>query len=988
MVDFLEAASRLLNHRIHLHIEDPWGKVQERAENREIDGLSLGARSPRRAVHFRGTDTILDTYYSIFARSKNEHQIRQLSDLDGMRIGYREGGVARDFLRELPSAELKTYGTNEALTKALLSKEVDVVLAWLSYDFFRKNILQGTIDNILLIEEYPMEMVTHIRKDWPEFVSIMNKVITAMQQDELPRILNKWFIDWPQSYSEKKVLLTLEEQAWLDTHPVLRIGLAKDSLPLSTFDRNGKPIGIVADYFQELKDAIGLDYEFLSMTFPEVLTAAQERKIDLFTGFATPERKEYALFSDSLFTIPYVIIAKQETPFIQGIESLSGKKAAIIRNIALRRHFAKTELKIEFVLVDSVSEGLKAVSEGDVYAYLGDALTAGHMINQEKIMNLKVAAPLNVSKDDIRFAVRSDWPEIQSILNKFIASIPPQKHYEIYNNWMTIRFERPFDYTLLWKVLAGISSVVIGILFWNKQLSRKVTQRTSQLMESESRFRATFEQAAVGVAHVSLEGKFLRLNRKFCDIVGYSEDEMHDLTFQDITHPDDSEKDLLHARQLLDGGRESYSAEKRYCRKDSSVVWVNLTVSMVFDKGGAPQYFVSVMKDISDRKQAEEKLRQSLEFQQHLTSSAPDAVLSIKMPERTIEWANDSYGVLGYETEELVGKRTENFYADPKEYRKVSDLLDEAIRNGKDIVRFEALLRRKNGEAFHADISTSVYREDGAVTSLTAMVRDITERKQAEYALRESEREKVTLREELIHATRRMAMGELTTAIAHELNQPLAAIMVNAQTAMDSMKGGTLPTEEMEEILEDIIRDDRRAGDIIGKLRGLLKGGRKDFAPIRINEVVEEVLSLVRSDMLIRKIVMEKMLAEDIPPINGDRIQLQQVFLNLILNAADALVEVEKEPRKITVMTQYKDNKEVWISISDTGPGLDDAVKDRLFDPFYTTKSEGMGVGLAICSTIVKLHGGGIQTESRRGGGATFHVVLPNAQEEESPCPD
>ena len=217
MVDFLEVASRLLNHRIHLHIEDPWGKVQERAENREIDGLSLGARSPRRAVHFRGTDTILDTYYSIFARSKNEHQIRQLSDLDGMRIGYREGGVARDFLREIPSAELKTYGTNESLTKALLSKEVDVVLAWLSYDFFRKNKLQGTIDNILLIEKYPMEMVTHIRKDWPEFVSIMNKVITAMQQDELPRILNKWFIDWPQSYSEKKVLLTSEEQAWWQT---------------------------------------------------------------------------------------------------------------------------------------------------------------------------------------------------------------------------------------------------------------------------------------------------------------------------------------------------------------------------------------------------------------------------------------------------------------------------------------------------------------------------------------------------------------------------------------------------------------------------------------------------------------------------------------------------------------------------------------------------------------------------------------------------
>ena len=138
MVDYLEEVSQLLNHRIRLHIEDPWAKVQERAENREIDGLSLGGRAPHRAVHFSETDTVFNTYYSVFARSKDEYDIKQFSDLEGMRIGLREGGITRNWLEKLPSADLKPYGSNEALTQALLTREVDVVVSWISYDFFRK----------------------------------------------------------------------------------------------------------------------------------------------------------------------------------------------------------------------------------------------------------------------------------------------------------------------------------------------------------------------------------------------------------------------------------------------------------------------------------------------------------------------------------------------------------------------------------------------------------------------------------------------------------------------------------------------------------------------------------------------------------------------------------------------------------------------------------------------------------------------------------
>jgi len=275
----------------------------------------------------------------------------------------------------------------------------------------------------------------------------------------------------------------------------------------------------------------------------------------------------------------------------------------------------------------------------------------------------------------------------------------------------------------------------------NMQLNLEgmVAKRTAEVIEGEQRFRVTFEQAAVGIAHVSLEGRFLRINRKFCDIVGYSEEEMLPLTFQDITHPDDLFADLEYVRQVLNGKIETYSLDKRYYRKDGSTVWVNLTVSLVFDRGGSPNYFVSVIKDISERKKAEEALRQSRDFLEHLTSAVPDAIFSIKMPERTINWANDSFNVTGYEPEEYIGQSTKKFYANPEDYDAVGRLQREAIRKGDDMIRTEVMALRKDGRVIPAELTATYYWEEGKLSLITALVRDISERKQTEEKLSKSE---------------------------------------------------------------------------------------------------------------------------------------------------------------------------------------------------------------------------------------------------------
>ena len=270
-------------------------------------------------------------------------------------------------------------------------------------------------------------------------------------------------------------------------------------------------------------------------------------------------------------------------------------------------------------------------------------------------------------------------------------------------------------------------------------LERMIAKRTAEVIASEQRFRATFEQAAVGIAHVSPEGRFLRVNKKFCDIVGYSEEEMLALTFQDITHRDNLNADIEYLRQLLNRELETYSTDKRYYRKDGSTVWVNLTVSLVFDRGGGPNYFVSVVKDISERKQAEEALRQSRDFLEHLTAAVPDAIFSIKVPERTINWANDSFNVLGYEPEEYIGQSTQKYYANPEDYDAVGRLQQDAIRKGDDMIRTEVMVHRKDGRIIPAELTATYYREEGQLSFITALVRDISERKQAEEKLTKSE---------------------------------------------------------------------------------------------------------------------------------------------------------------------------------------------------------------------------------------------------------
>ena len=254
-----------------------------------------------------------------------------------------------------------------------------------------------------------------------------------------------------------------------------------------------------------------------------------------------------------------------------------------------------------------------------------------------------------------------------------------------------------------------------------------------------------------------------------------------------------------------------------------------------------------------------------------------------------------------------------------------------------------------------------------------ALSEDITERKLAEEALRNAQAE-------LAHVTRVTTLGEMTASIAHELNQPLAAVVNNASACLRWLAAHNL--EEARQSAALIIADGHRAGEIIGRIRALVKKAppRKDW--LDINETILEVIALARSEAQKNRVSLETQLSSDLPLILGDRIQLQQVILNLIINAIEAMSGVGEGPRELLVGSKKDESQGVLVTVRDSGPGLDPESLNHIFTAFYTTKPQGMGMGLAISRSIIEAHGGRLWAYSKRGPGATFQFTLPKYEQE------
>jgi ABC-type amino acid transport substrate-binding protein/anti-sigma regulatory factor (Ser/Thr protein kinase) len=444
LVDFFQAVSELLGQRIHLHIDDPWAKVQEQAKKRELDGLALGGKSPDRAAHYNETAPLLNTYFSVFAPSREEHHIKQFSDLEGKRIGYKAGArPTRTLLEKLPAAELKSYDSHESMTQALLSKEIDVIVAWVSYDHWRKERLQGTIDNILLIDEYPVEMVSHIRKDWPELVPILNKVILAMQQDELPRLTNKWFGEWPyrvfrdDASQQLAIFLTPKEQAWLKAHPEITLGTSASYPPHIIKNSDGTYTGVLPEIYQQISQILDTKVNVhVGKVWSLVQKQAENRELDgLAIGGRDPHRDKYYTATDIIYPSFFSVFADaRDNLQVKKFSDLDGMRIGYKRGARP----ARTRLeKLPSAIIkpyddhESMTQALLTKEIDVIVAWM----SYDHW--RKKTLQGTIDKIYLIKEYPLEMVgyIRNDWPELIPIVNKAIAVLQQDRLPRIIDKW-------------------------------------------------------------------------------------------------------------------------------------------------------------------------------------------------------------------------------------------------------------------------------------------------------------------------------------------------------------------------------------------------------------------------------------------------------------------------------------------------------------------------------------------------------------------------
>jgi PAS domain S-box-containing protein len=529
-------------------------------------------------------------------------------------------------------------------------------------------------------------------------------------------------------------------------------------------------------------------------------------------------------------------------------------------------------------------------------------------------------------------------------------------------------------------IVTVFAAVALALARLEAKRRRKATEENVQLHgyleERDRTIRRLVDSNIIGIMIWEVSGLIFEANDAFLQMVGYDREDLAAgrLDRTSLTPPEWRDRDARTVVELKLSGTVA-PFEKEYFRKDGSRVPVLIGGAM-FEEG--TNQGVGFVLDLTERKRAEEALRRSEERFRTLVQFSFDVYWETDAQHRFIhqEFAESLADAPSAGSE--IGKtRWEVPYLEPdaEAWRKHRETLDAHL----PFRDFELARPGSDGSKRYVSVSgLPVFDETGRFVGYRGVGRHITERKRAEEALRSAQAE-------LAHANRVATMGQLTASIVHEVSQPIAATVLNAQAALRWLGAQPPNLNEVRQILDQITDDSKRAGDIIDRIRALIKKAPPRKEGLEINEAILEVIALTRGEVLQNGVSVRTQLAEGLPLIQADRVQLQQVILNLIVNAVEAMSGASEGARELLISTGGDASNGVLVGLRDSGPGLDPANLERLFDAFYTTKSSGLGMGLSICHSIIEAHGGRIWAGANEPRGAAFHFTLPLEQDEAVP---
>ena len=384
--------------------------------------------------------------------------------------------------------------------------------------------------------------------------------------------------------------------------------------------------------------------------------------------------------------------------------------------------------------------------------------------------------------------------------------------------------------------------------------------------------------------------------------------------------------------------------------------------------------------EIVERQHAEEAVRASEHFLNSIIENIPDTIFVRDAATlRFVRLNKACEQLLGYRRDEIIGKSVYDLF--PPQEAVFFAAKDRDVLESRQMVNVpeEPVLTRYGQRIVHT-MKIPIVDVRGEPRFLLGISRDITEQKRAEAELRESERRYREVQTALAHANRVVTMGQLTASISHEIKQPIAATATNAQAGLLWLRAQPPNLDEVRDAFDRINKDMKRASEVMNRIHGLVKNAPPSMERLRIDEAIGDVVGFLHGEIAKHGVCVRLRLAQDVPAVEGDRVALQQVMLNLIMNAVEAMGAMEHGPKDLTIGTGIDDSGAVLVSVTDSGPGVSPDAAQRLFEPFYTSKAGGMGMGLSICRSIVEAHGGRLWASANTPRAAVFQFVVPVAE--------
>lgn len=769
----------------------------------------------------------------------------------------------------------------------------------------------------------------------------------------------------------------------------IRVGVLKNFPPhYLTNSTTGKPEGFAVDIMNAVAKRAGLTIDYIVFpTWPGVNAALRARRIDVIANLGiTEERARWAAFTAPLETFPVSIFVREADETIRSADDLAGKRVSVrISNVGVG--LMRKRPTVDAVVHETWEQALLSLLSGDTDAFVYPKNVLLKLARELRLAGRIKAVEPPLLEIKRAIGVRPDRPALLVQLDRAVeALLPTSEYHAIFLKWYG---KDPPLWTIgRITILMGslMVLIIIGVVFWryrsmarvNFQLTEAMTKRQSAEESLKLRNQA-IENSVNGIVIIDVDdgdGRIAYVNPALEKMTGFSAQELIGQTPEIFRQ---GENELSHLENLRAALREHQPARAtlRTYRKDGTYFWDEIHVSQIRDEHGEAKHRIAIHIDVSTAIASEAALESSQHVLQTMILTSPDGIITIDASGVVLTFNPTAETMFGYAKDEVVGENVRMLMPEPYHGEHDGYLARYMETGERHIIGIgrEVVAQRKDGSTFPMELAVGEMEINGE-RQFTGFIRDITRRRDAEEELELSQGRLKELQSEFVHVSRLSAMGEMAATLAHEINQPLAAMMNYAQATRRML--GAWDEEKAarpQELMTKAVEQANRAGEIIRRLRTFVAQGETERTLDEISDVVNEACALALVGARAEGVETTMALADDLPLAMMDRIQIQQVIVNLIRNSLDATID--QELRAIAISTRREDADSIAVAVADNGPGLDAAVAERLFQPFNSSKTDGMGIGLSISRTIIEQHGGRIWATPNEGGGVIFSFTLP-----------